>query len=60
MSSAKKRFDGAFVPNYFLRKAGCYECDAKRHRLLLKESDNYVELLCKNCKENLKSQSELN
>ena len=49
MISPKKRFTGALTSNYFLRKMECYECDAKQHRLFLKESENYVELLCKGC-----------
>lgn len=51
MISPKKESAGALTPNYFLRKAECYECDAKRHRLFLKESEDYLELLCKGCKE---------
>ena len=51
MISPKKQYTGELTPNYFLRKVECYECDVKRHRLFLKESENYLELLCKGCKE---------
>ncbi len=53
MSDAKEKPYDLLIPNYFYRKKECYGCDLKRHRLFLKESHNFVELFCKDCRNKL-------
>lgn len=50
MSDAKEKSRDLLIPNFFYRKKECYGCDLKRHRLFLKESPNFIELFCKDCK----------
>jgi len=38
------------IPNFFYRKKECYKCELKRHKLFLRESCNYIELVCKSCR----------
>ena len=51
MSKSKEKPYENMIPNYFHRKRECYICDLKHHRLFLKESTNFVELFCKDCKD---------
>ena len=50
MSDVEEKVDDLLIPNFFYRKKECYGCDLKRHRLFLKESPNFVELFCKDCR----------
>ncbi|MFX0074586.1 MAG: hypothetical protein ACFE96_04045 [Candidatus Hermodarchaeota archaeon] len=51
MSDAKENSFGLLIPNYFYRKKECYCCDSKRHRLFARENHNFIELLCKDCRD---------
>ena len=53
MSDSKELFNEGLIPNLFYRKKECYGCDSKRHRLFLKESHNFIELFCKDCKKTI-------
>jgi len=50
MNSQKRKSYGHFIPNFFYRKEECYECEIKHHKLFLRESCNYIELVCKSCR----------
>jgi len=49
MYSLKRKSYEYIVPNFFYRKKECYECELKHHKLFLRESYNYIELVCKSC-----------
>ncbi len=49
MSIFSKLIPELGISNFFLKKKACYNCDTKKHVLYIREMENYLELLCKNC-----------